>query len=99
MTLIRSNKLPVKHAGIFFNERVLIAHNISKTEAAKYLRMSRKQVSLFANGKVSVSVSLAKKLEAATGISAGFWLNIQKAYDLYVARDEIVEAKPMYAFG
>jgi addiction module HigA family antidote len=99
MTLIRSNKLPVKHAGLIFNERVLIAHKISQTNAAKSLHMSRKQVSLFANGKVSVSVSLAKKLETSTGISAGFWLNIQKAYDLYIARDEIVEAEPMYAFG
>lgn len=99
MTLIRSNKLPVKHAGIIFNERILIAHKITQTDAAKFLHMSRKQVSLFANGKTSVSVSLSKKLEAATGISAGFWLNIQKAYDLYETRNEIVEAEPMYAFG
>lgn len=98
MTLFRSNKLPVKHAGLFFNERILIRHNISQTDAAKSLHMSRKQISLFANGKTSVSVSLAKKLEASTGISAGFWLNIQKAYDLYITRNETVEAEPMYAF-
>ncbi|WP_159816890.1 HigA family addiction module antitoxin [Colwellia sp. 20A7] len=99
MTLIRSNKLPVKHAGLIFNERILIRHNISQTQAAKFLHMSRKQVSLFANGKTSVSISLSKKLEVATGISAGFWLNIQKSYDLYMARNEKVEAEPMYAFG
>jgi addiction module HigA family antidote len=99
MTLIRSNKLPVKHPGLIFNQRILIVHKISQTDAAKTLHMSRKQVSLFANGKVSVSVSLAKKLETSTGISAGFWLNIQKAYDLYKARNEIVEAEPMYPFG
>ncbi len=99
MTLIRSNKLPVKHPGIIFNERILLTHNISQTEAAVFLHMSRKQVSLFANGKVSVSISLAKKLETSTGISAGFWLNIQKAYDLYMSRNEIVEAEPMYRFG
>ena len=85
MTLIRSNNLPVKHAGIIFNERILIHHNISQTQAAKILHMSRKQIWLFANGKTSVSISLSKKLEAATGISAGFWLNIQKSYDLYMA--------------
>lgn len=99
MTLIKSNKLPVKHAGVIFNERILKRHKISQTDAAKFLHMSRKQVSLFANGKVSVSVDLAKKLEASTGVSAGFWLNIQKSYDLYVARNKIVEAEPMYAFS
>jgi addiction module HigA family antidote len=99
MTLFRSNKLPVKHAGLIFNERILILHKISQTDAAKSLHMSRKQVSLFANGKVSVSVSLAKKLEISTGISASFWLNIQKNYDLYIARDEMVEAEPLFDLG
>lgn len=99
MVLVRSNKLPVKHAGLIFNERILIKHGISQTDAADFLHVSRKHLSLFANGKASVSVSLAKKLEVATGVSAGFWLNIQKAYDLYMARDEAVESEPMYAFG
>ena len=56
-------------------------------------------MTLFANGKASVSVSFAKKLEASTGISAGFWLNMQKAYDLYMARNDVVEAEPMFRFG
>lgn len=99
MSIIRSNKLPVKHAGIILKERILKPRNISISDAAVRLHMSRKQVSLFVNGKSNVSVGLAKKLEAATGISAGFWLNIQKAYDLYMARNEVVEAEPLYAFA
>ena len=99
MALARSNKLCVKHPGIIFAERILKRHNISQTYAAKYLHMSRKQVSLFANGRVSVSVSLAKKLEASTGVSAGFWLNVQKSYDLYMARNDAVEAEPFYAMS
>jgi plasmid maintenance system antidote protein VapI len=35
-------------------------------------------VSLFVNGKSDVSTALAKKLELSTGITASFWLNIQK---------------------
>lgn len=76
MALVRSNELSVKHPGIIFAERILKRHNISQTDAAKCLHMSRKQVSLFANGRVPVSVSLAKKLEISIGISAGFWLNV-----------------------
>ena len=95
----RSNKLPVKHPGLIFNERILVRHEISITEAAKKLHMSRKQVSLFANGNSDVSVSLAKKLEVSTGISAGFWLNTQKSYDLFKSKDVVVEAEPLYSFG
>lgn len=98
MTLARSNKLPVKHAGVIFSKRILKQHEISIADAAKHLHMSRKQVSLFVNGKSDVSISLAKKLEISTGVSAGFWLNIQKSYDLYVARNDKVEAAPLYAF-
>lgn len=78
MALIRSSKLPVKHPGLIFNERILARHNISLSDAAKFLHMSRKQITLFVNGRASVSIALSKKLEAYTGISAGFWLNIQK---------------------
>ncbi|MFT4926701.1 MAG: plasmid maintenance system antidote protein VapI [Phenylobacterium sp.] len=35
--------------------------------------MSRKQVSLFVNGKSRVSIELAKKLQIATGISAALY--------------------------
>jgi addiction module HigA family antidote len=99
MALARSNALPVKHAGVIFSERMLKRHEISIADAAKHLHMSCKQVTLFVNGKSDVSVVLAKKLELSTGVSAGFWLNVQKSYDLYVARNDIVEAEPLYTFS
>jgi len=99
MALARSNELPVKHAGMIFSEKILKRYKISIADAAKHLHMSRKQVSLFVNGKSDVSIVLAKKLELSTGISAGFWLNIQKAYDLYIARNDLIEAEPLYTFN
>lgn len=99
MAIVRSNKLPAKHPGFVFKERVLQRHGITITDASERLHMSRKQVSLFVNGKSDVSIPLAKKLEISTGITAGFWLNLQKAYDLYITSDMIVEAEPLYAFG
>lgn len=99
MTLIRSNKLPVKHPGVVFYERCLKAHGIEKKTAAQYLHMSAKQVYEFTNGRSSVSTKLALKLCKATGISAEFWLNLQHMHDLYMARDEVIDAEPLYAFG
>jgi addiction module HigA family antidote len=99
MALARSNELPVKHAGVIFSERILKRHEISLTDAAKHLHMSRKELSLFVNGKSAVSINLAKKLECSTGVSAGFWLNVQKQYDLYTARNDLVKADPFYIFS
>ena len=56
--------------------------------------MSRKQVSLFSGGRLSVDIALVKKLEISTEISAGFWLNVQKYYDLHMARNDVVEVEP-----
>ncbi len=95
---MKNHKLPVTHAGIIFKKRMLDRHGISVTKAAEHLHMSRKQVSEFVNGKSRVSVTLAKKLHKATNISAEFWLNIQKAYDLHMAHNEEVEAKPLFDF-
>jgi len=96
MVLTRSEQLPVKHPGQVFKERILDVHHISVTDAAKKLCISRKNLSLFVNGKADVSVRLAKKLEVGTGISAGFWLNLQKSHHLYVTRNEMVEAEPLF---
>lgn len=96
MNVTRSENLPVKHPGQVFKERILEVHNISVTDAAKKLFISRKNLSLFVNGKADVSVRLAKKLEVGTGISAGFWLNLQKSHHLYIYRNEEVEAEPLF---
>lgn len=99
MTIIRNDNLPVKHPGQVFKERILTTHNITVTEAANRLHINRKNLSLFVNGKADVSVRLAKKLDVGTGISAGFWLNLQKSYNLYITRNEKVEAEPLYVYS
>ena len=98
-TIQRSPTLPVKHPGLVFKERCLDTHQLSVTFAAQKLHMSRKQVSLFVNGKSRVSIELAKKLQIATGISTEFWINRQQKYDLHQSHSLEVDAEPLYAFG
>ncbi|WDE11060.1 HigA family addiction module antitoxin [Thalassomonas haliotis] len=95
MALVRSNQLPVTHAGIIFKKRILERHNITVSDAAKLMHIGRPHLSKFASGKVAVTAPLAMKLEKSTGISAGFWMNIQKSYDLYIHRDLEIEAEPL----
>ena len=95
MSVTRSNKLPAKHPGIIFKTRVLDRHGISISEAARKLKINRPHLNNFTKGKVSVTVPLAMRLEKATGITSGFWMNLQKTYDLYVNRDLEIDCEPL----
>jgi antitoxin HigA-1 len=55
---------------------------ISVTEGAKALGVTRATLSRLLNGKASVSPQMAVRLEKALGSSAGFWLRLQLNYDL-----------------
>jgi addiction module HigA family antidote len=96
MTLVRNNKLPATHPGLIFKKRILEAHNISISDAAKKMHINRPHLNNFSTGKVGVTVPLALKLEIATGISAGFWLSLQKTYDLFINRNLVKECKPLF---
>jgi antitoxin HigA-1 len=43
-------------------------------------------------GKRNVTDRMALKLEKELGIEAGFWLRLQIAYDLFMAKKELQEA-------
>ncbi|MEP6512355.1 MAG: HigA family addiction module antitoxin [Parafilimonas sp.] len=40
-------------------------------------------------GKRNISAKLALKLEERLGIDAGFWMRLQGAYDLAIAKQEL----------
>lgn len=82
MVIVRSNKLPVKHPGIVFKEKFLSSYSI--TEVITTLNVSRTELSSFTDGKSSLSVDLAKKLEQLTGVSMKFWMSRQSKYELHI---------------
>jgi len=84
MEIIRSNKLPVKHPGEIFNSRILKRHDISITEAANKKGLEQFSLNNFVSGNISVTPPLTVKLENITGISAGFWLNLQQSNTRYI---------------
>lgn len=53
---------------------------ISKSEFAKKLNISSKDLSDIIRGKVIIDVSIAKKLESIMGSSESFWLMLQKKH-------------------
>ena len=79
----RSENLYRPHPGEVFTRRILNKTTLKQPEMASLIGISVKHLSRFANGHVSVTADLARKLEACTNISAEAWLHYQIQYDLY----------------
>ena len=73
------------HPGEILKETVFEPLELSVTEAADRLAMSRVALSRVLNGKAGISPDLALRLEKAGVGSARFWINLQANYDLWVA--------------
>jgi len=74
------------HPGELLRDEVIKALNLSVTEAASRLAMSRVALSRVLNGKAGISPDLALRLEQAGASTARAWLAMQANYDLWRAR-------------
>ena len=77
------NLMPPVHPGTILREDVLKEMHLSITKAATSLKVSRKQLSEIINEGAAISAEMAVRLESAFGINAEFWLDLQKAYDIW----------------
>lgn len=72
------------HPGEVLLDTVL--NDMTVTEFAKRLGVSRVALSRVVNGRAAVSAELAIRLAAALGVSAESWLQMQVSYDLWHAQ-------------
>lgn len=61
---------------------------VSITQAAQHLGITRAYLSRILNGHASISADMALRLAALLGTSADMWLNMQSAYDLWQAAQQ-----------
>ncbi len=73
------------HPGELLREEVIAVLDLSVTEAANRLAMSRVALSRVLNGKAAISPDLALRLEQAGTSTARAWLAMQANYDLRCA--------------
>lgn len=78
------------HPGEIIKEDCLAAMNLTVTDAAKGLGVSRKAFSELINGKSGISPEMAIRLEKAGWGTAEVWLTMQMNYDLWQARQNSV---------
>ncbi|MCJ8270517.1 MAG: HigA family addiction module antitoxin [Psychrosphaera sp.] len=76
------------HPGEVLKELVIDALNLTITDTAKHLDVSRKTLSKVLNTRGAITPEMAVRLEIAFGKpSADHWLRLQTAYDLWQARE------------
>ena len=73
------------HPGEVIRELCLAPLELSVTDAAKALGVSRKTLSAILNGRAGVSPEMAVRLSIAFDTTAESWLNQQLQYDLWNA--------------
>ncbi|MBI3895599.1 MAG: HigA family addiction module antidote protein [Acidobacteria bacterium] len=73
------------HPGEVLRELCLKPLNLTVTEAARALGVSRKTLSGILNGRAGISPEMAVRLSIALNTSAESWLNQQLQYDLWRA--------------
>lgn len=79
---------PPIHPGQFVRDHALKPRNISVTEAAKIIGISRPAMSNFLNGKVTATSEMAKRIERAFDIPAQKLLDMQAAYNAVQAKEK-----------
>ena len=61
----------------------------SPTELARELHVPANRISQLVAGKRSMTADTALRLEKWLGVSATFWMNLQKRYELDIARHNV----------
>ena len=84
---IRNGLSPI-HPGEFLRES-LDELGTSQAEFARFIGVSPMRISHVVNGTRPVTAELALLIGRAFGQSPQYWLNLQAAYDLKIAEQEI----------
>ena len=66
----------------------LVELNKSPTELARELHVPANRISQLVAGKRAMTADTALRLERWLGVSAAFWMNLQKRYELDIAREK-----------
>ena len=75
--------------GEILNEEFLAPLGMTQKQLADHIKCDVKVINRLVNGRTSVTAEMALKLGATFETTPGFWLNAQKAVDLYKAAHKV----------
>lgn len=94
--LIMKRAMKPIHPGAILREDVLKPYNLTITDAAQDLQISRKQLSEIVNEKSSITPEMAIRFEQVFKIAASFWLDLQRDFDLWKIKESgRIQLKPL----
>lgn len=80
--------------GVILREHYLVPRDLSVAALARAVEHSYKHMSQVVNGRAAIEARLACKLADVLGTTPEFWLNLQKAVDLWEARQTLADWQP-----
>ncbi len=84
--------IEIEHPGIMLKEDFLDDLGIKQGNFAKAIGVDRAAIKKIVDGKRAISADMALRFSLFFDMSAGFWLNLQKDYELRIAkRDRLAE--------
>ncbi len=79
------------HPGIILGDE-LDEIGISAAELARHLKIPANRISQIITGRRNITADTALRLGKWFGMSAVFWLNLQKSYELRLAQNKLGKA-------
>jgi antitoxin HigA-1 len=74
------------HPGSFVKAEIIEAHNLSVTDTAKALGVTRAALSAFINKHSALSPDMALRIEKAFGVTMDMLMRLQNSYDIAETR-------------
>lgn len=87
--LTRHASIAPMHPGELLREVVLPDVAMTKTAIAKALQISRQTLYDIINERQPVTAEMAVRFGKFFGQNAGFWINLQRNYDLAIAQKNV----------
>jgi antitoxin HigA-1 len=90
------NRCP-SHPGAFFREVSFLALNVTKSEFAAALGISRQMLHGIMTEKYPITAEMAVRFGHVLGNGPSLWMEMQRAYDLWHAerRVDLTKLKPL----
>ncbi|KAB8316175.1 HigA family addiction module antidote protein [Tolypothrix campylonemoides VB511288] len=82
------NKRKPRHPGALIKRQYLEPLNMTITQLAENLGVSRKTLSEIINEQAGITPNMALRLASAFQTTPELWLNLQQKYDLWCAAQE-----------
>jgi addiction module HigA family antidote len=81
-----SNRIPLEHPGVILLEEFIEPYGLTPSKVARMINVDRRRMYDIVNGKRDISIDTAMRLALFFDTTARFWINLQRDYDLRLAK-------------